>query len=146
MDVLTEKPAAPASSPLAGELISHAVRSLDNAEHFSRPFPHIFFRDFFPADFYEELIRSYPDAVEYGNIKSDGTRSALRLYGEHVAGIEDARRDMWGAVSEVLTSTEVENAIRRRLQDGLEIRRRGDKLEPGRGYHHGRQAGSLQGR
>lgn len=117
-----------ASSSPYDELISHAVRSLDQAEHFSSPFPHIFFRDFFPKDFYERMIRAYPADVEYEKITQDGRRTALRLYGEHVERLEDQVRETWDAVSAVLTSAEVAGAIRRRLADGLEIRRRGDKF------------------
>jgi hypothetical protein len=114
--------------PLRDELIAHAVGSLENAEHFSLPFPHIFFRDFFPADFYQDLINSYPQDAAYGNIKGKGLRTALRLYGDNIDAIEDSVREKWAAVSAMLASPEIETAIRRRLEDGLEIRRRGDKL------------------
>ncbi len=43
---------------LARELIGHAVASIEAADNFSLPFPHIFFRNFFPEDFYAEMIRS----------------------------------------------------------------------------------------
>jgi hypothetical protein len=120
---------APSKAPsgLADELIAHAVASINAAEHFSLPFPHIFFQDFFPAAFYRDLIRSLP--VEgYDPITGEGTRMALRLYGDNVAKIEPALRSKWAAVSETLCSQEIETAIRSKLYDGLEIRARGDKL------------------
>lgn len=113
---------------LLQDLIEHAVKSLYTAEHFSLPFPHIFFRNFFPADFYKELIRSYPSEAVYEKITGDGTRTALRLYGDNIAKIDAGVHEMWAAVSGMLTSLEVEQAIRARLADGLEIRRIGDKV------------------
>lgn len=53
---------------------------------------------------------------------------ALRLYGENVEKIEPALRPAWAAVSAMLTSERVNQAIRKRLHDGLEIRARGDKV------------------
>src|SRR5215831_1284560 len=114
-------------SDLADELTAHAVASIETAEHSTFPFPHIVFRNFFPADFYRDLIRSVP-AQGYDPITGTGTRMALRLYGENVEKIEPALRPAWSAVSTMLTSKRLERAIRNRLHDGLEIRARGDRL------------------
>ena len=116
-----------APSDLVDELTAHAVASIETADHFAFPFPHIVFRDFFPADFYRDLIRNVP-AEGYDPITGTGTRMALRLYGENIDKIEPAVRPAWAAASSVLTSKAVERAIRRRLHDGLEIRARGDKV------------------
>ena len=115
-----------APSDLAAELTAHAVASIEAADHFSSPFPHIVFRNIFPADFYRDLLRSVP-TQGYEPITGTGTRVALRLYGENVEKIDPALRDAWAAVSTMLTSMEVERAIRNRLGDGLAIRARGDK-------------------
>ncbi|OAF02933.1 hypothetical protein AYJ54_25355 [Bradyrhizobium centrolobii] len=122
-----EAPAKTASSDLADELTAHAVASIETADHFSFPFPHIVFRNFFPAGFYRELVRSVP-GEGYDPITDTGTRLALRLYGENLEKIEPALRPAWAAVSTMLTSDRVERAIRNRLRDGLEIRARGDKV------------------
>ena len=112
---------------LTTRLTRHAVASIEACSHFSKPFPHIFFRDFFPPDFYAEMINSWP-ANGYDPIKGDGTRKALRLYGDNVDKIEIGLRDLWKAVSRTQTSSEVEQAIRLKLNDGLEIRARGDRV------------------
>ena len=112
---------------LTAELIRHAAASINAADHFSRPFPHIFFRDFFPDDFYRELIGKVP-TDGYVPIKSDGSRMSLPLHGEHMEKVDPALRDIWAAVSNMLTSAELEQAVRSRLRDGLEIRARGDKV------------------
>jgi hypothetical protein len=116
-----------AKSDLASELTAHAVASIKAADHFSAPFPHIVFNNFFPADFYRDLIRNVP-TEGYDPITGTGTRMALRLYGENIEKIEPSLRPMWAAASAMLTSKEVEQAIRIKLHDGLEIRARGDKV------------------
>jgi len=112
---------------LADELTAQAVASVEAAEHSSFPFPHIVFRNFFPADFYRDLVRSVP-TEGYDPIIDTGTRMALRLYGANVEKIDPALRPLWSAVSTMLTSKMLERAIRNRLHDGLEIRARGDKV------------------
>jgi len=112
---------------LADELTAQAVAGIEAAEHFSFPFPHIVFRNFFPADFYRDLVRSVP-TEGYDPIIDTGTRMALRLYGANVEKIDPALRPLWSAVSTMLTSKMLERAIRNRLHDGLEIRARGDRV------------------
>ncbi len=115
------------TSDLTNELIAQAVASIEAADYSAFPFPHIFFRNFVPADFYRDLIRHVP-TQGYDPITGTGTRMALRLYGDNVDKIEPEVRAMWAAVSAMLTSKEVEDAIRLKLHDGLEIRARGDKV------------------
>jgi len=112
---------------LADELIAHAVASIEAADHFIDPYPHIVFRDFFPADFYRQLVQSMPSAG-YDPITGTGTRMALRLYGDHLEKIDPEQRAACTAVSAMLTSKALEAAIRAKLRDGLEIRGRGDKV------------------
>ena len=116
-----------ATSSGTDELVAHAVASIEAADYFASPFPHIFFRNFFPAEFYRHLIRSVP-SEGYDPITGTGTRMALRLYGDNIEKITPEVRSAWAAVSDVLTSKEVETAIRTKLHDGLEIRARGDKV------------------
>src|SRR5258708_18118284 len=116
-----------ATSHMADELIAQAVASIEAADHFSFPFPHIFFRDFFPADFYQDLVRSIP-TEGYDPITGTGTRMALRLYGDNVEKIDPELRSAWAAVSAMLTSKEVERAVRIKLNDGLAILARGDTI------------------
>jgi hypothetical protein len=123
MTALAEKP----TSLLEDELVAHAVASIEAAEYFSTPFPHIVFRDFFPAAVYRDLLRNIP-REGYDPITGSGTRMALRLYGENVDRIEPELRGLWAAASDVLTSKRLEDAIRIKLHDGLKIRARGDKL------------------
>jgi hypothetical protein len=112
---------------LVDELTAHAVASIEAADHFSFPFPHIVFRNFFPADFCRDLVRRVP-TEGYDRITATGSRVALRLYGANIEKIDPALRPAWAAVSTTLTSKEVERAIRHRLHDGLEIRARGDRV------------------
>jgi hypothetical protein len=116
-----------AASNLADELIVQAVASIEAADHFSFPYPHIVFRNFFPGAFYRDLVRNVP-TEGYDPITATGSRMALRLYGDSVEKIEPNLRASWKAVSATLTSKQVETAIRIKLSDGLKIRARGDKV------------------
>ena len=123
---------SPNTSSTTRELIDHAVASIEASDCFSMPFPHIFFRDFFPKDFYAEMINALPEGG-FERITGSGTRMALRLYGENIGKIDGHLRDMWTSVSETLTAPEVENAIRVQLNQGLEIRAHGDKVKGAEG-------------
>lgn len=115
------------NSPIDTELLRHAVGSVESAETFGDPFPHIFFRDFFPADFYARLLASFPPDTRFDRLKGDGTRLALRLYGDHVRRLDPELRELWSAVAAVLASPELEVAVRAKLVEGMEIRRRGER-------------------
>jgi hypothetical protein len=123
MTALAEK----TTSLLADDLVAHAVASVDAAEYFPEPFPHIVFRDFFPAAVYRDLLRNIPHEG-YDPITGSGTRMALRLYGDNVSKIEPGIRSLWAGVSDVLTSKRLAHAIRIKLHDGLAIRARGEKV------------------
>lgn len=119
-------PAQP--STLQDELIDHAVGSIEAAELSDEPFPHLFFRDFFPRDFYLELIRSFPEVSFRPIAATDTHRTTVRIYGSHLQELPRELQSLWGAVSGMLASPQVERAIRCRLQAGLDIRARGDKV------------------
>ncbi|SRR5579871_584885 len=116
-----------ARSHIVEELVAHAIASIEAAKYSSAPFPHIVFRNFFPDDFYRELIRNVP-AQGYDPITGTGTRMALRLYGENIDRIEPALRPAWAAASAVLTSKLLERAVRVSLHEGLQTRARGDGI------------------
>jgi hypothetical protein len=118
---------AVAKSHIVDELVGQAVASIEAAEYSSVPFPHIVFRNFFPDDFYRELMREVP-AQGYDPITGTGTRMALRLYGENLERIEARLRPTWAAASAALTSKRLEKAIRVGLREGLQTRARGDGI------------------
>ncbi|WP_244550753.1 hypothetical protein [Bradyrhizobium sp. Rc3b] len=69
-----------------------------------------------------------PPTEGYDPITGTGTRTALPLYGDNVRKIEQPLRHGSAALSTMLTSKAVEDAIRNKLRDGLEIRAGGNKL------------------
>jgi hypothetical protein len=107
-------------------ILRQAVASIEAADVFSSPFPHIFFRDFFPRDIYERLI-SNPPADSCFDSLNGTTRFAARLYGEHLDGADLDPSGLWQRVSAVLTSPALEAAIREKLVEGLEIRRKAER-------------------
>ncbi|MFZ2103373.1 MAG: hypothetical protein WAU86_22705 [Oricola sp.] len=110
------------------DLVAHAAASIEAADVFSAPFPHIFFRDFFPAGFYRQLLDNLPDHAVFDQLNKERTRFLARLYDGHIERVDPDPRGPWRKVSAVLQSSEVERAIRHKLAEGLEIRRKGEKL------------------
>lgn len=124
--------ADPASAPdetSLRALIRHAVDSIQAAEHFANPFPHIVFTDLLPDDIYRTVIDSFPPDSIFDKLTKDGSRMSLDLEGPGLERIDPGIRRIWALVSAMLSSKEIEAAVRDRLADGLEIRRRGDKLD-----------------
>lgn len=111
------------------DLIAHATASIEAAETFSAPFPHIFFREFFPWDFYRGLLDNLPGDAAFEQLNNERTRFLARIYDGHVDAVDPEPDGRWRMVSAVLQSRELERAIRAKLAEGLEIRRRGDGLE-----------------
>ena len=96
------------------------------------PFPHIFFRDFFPKDFYAEMINAIPEGG-FERITGSGTRLALRLYGENIGKIDGHLRDMWTSVSESADSPRGRKRHPGSTQSRPGIRARGDKVKGAEG-------------
>ena len=57
------------ASHLADELIDHAVSSIKAADYSASPYPHIFFRNFFPADFYRDLTAAPRSVIFQENFR-----------------------------------------------------------------------------
>ena len=114
-------------SPQLNELITHAVKSINNAEYSNDPFPHIFFNNFFPDDFYFKLINNLPQA-KFNALNADQTRYAQRIYGDHIEDIDPSERELWQLVSALLMSHELETATRNLLEEGMVIRAKGDNI------------------
>lgn len=113
-------------------LIAHVVGAVDAAEAFEKPFFHLKYRDVFPAAAYAQMVEAMPVAADYRplpgrnnvNIRADGasTRVKIDLFPEYVRHLPPEKREVWDVVGRALTSSEVQEAFRRRLAPGLEKR------------------------
>ena len=109
------------------KLVRHAVSRIRDAEVYSEPFPHLFFGNFFPADIYAEILSSIPDDSVFRPLNGENTRLSFALHNSS-SKLDPKIRDLWQSVSAMLMSTELEQAIRTCLFEGLEIRRRAENL------------------
>ena len=114
-------------APIADNLISHAVSRIRAAEVYSDPFPHIFFKNFFPDELYQEILSSFPDNAVFKQLNKENTRLTFSLLAS-APKLDSKIRDLWLSVSSLLTSGELQHAVRDRLSEGLEIRRRAESL------------------
>ena len=111
------------------ELVAHGVQSMLAAKVFSSPYPHMAFENFWPQDFYAELQAKRPEPGNYVQLNGANTRRQFTLFDGSCDAGDDERRELWKLVSDVLSSPEIEAALRQQLQEGFEIRAKGSKEE-----------------
>lgn len=113
-------------------LIDHLVERVDAAPFSEAPFVHLTLAQFFPADIYDEMLRSMPRAADYQalpgrngvNLKADGssTRVKIDLFPELVRRLPAEQRRIWLVVGKALCATKVRDAFMRKLAPGLQRR------------------------
>jgi hypothetical protein len=124
---IAEALAKPLPDAEFGAVLDCATRAILNAQSFESPYPHILFRDFFPAEFYRRLLNNFPDSEKFVGLNGNGTRREFNLYDERIDPGSEAGRVAWSIVRRVLSSTEIESALRAKLEPGLRIRARGSR-------------------
>jgi hypothetical protein len=112
-----------------GEVLDCATNAILNAEGFHKPYPLIWFRDFFPSDFYARLLRGFPDVERFAGLNGDGTRREYPLYEARSDPGSEEGREIWGIVRRVLSSPEIAAALREKLDEGFRIRAKGSREE-----------------
>lgn len=108
--------------PRYDALVAHAVKSIENAQVWSMPYPHMAFENFWPEDFYRELLAKKPDDAGYFQLNGANTRRQFTLFDGSCDAGDDERRALWKLVSDVCMAPELEAAMRDRLDEGLKIR------------------------
>ena len=117
--------APPARNSEFEAVLGSAISAILNAQSFERPYPLILFRDFFPGDFYARLLRRFPEVDRFAGLNGDGTRREYALYDERSDPGSEEGRELWGIVRRVLSSPEIEAALRTKLDAGFRIRAKG---------------------
>ena len=107
-----------------GAVLESATNSILTAEAFVKPYPLIRFHDFFPSDFYARLLQRFPDVDRFAGLNGDGTRREYALYDERSDPGSEESRELWSVVRRVLTSPEIAEALRKKLDEGFRIRSR----------------------
>ena len=94
------------------------------------PFPHIYVRDVFPSDFYEEIRRQLPPKETFKTLTSlkrvgadyPESRLVLPLTKDSVAGLEEPFRTFWSGVSSWMVGASFGGTILSKFSDLLEMR------------------------
>jgi len=112
--------------------IEHVVGAIDAAAERRDPFHHLRLCVFFPPDVYSAMMDAMPALERYGAMSGrarlarayDGgsARTRIDLFPEGLIRLPAQTRALWGAIGEVLRSSQVNEAWRRRLAPGLEQR------------------------
>jgi len=107
------------------ELVAHGVNALLSASVISKPFPHMAFENFWPEDFYRELLAKRPEPANYVQLNRENTRRQFTLFDGSCDAGDEERRALWKLVSDVLASPEIEAALREKLDEGFRLREKG---------------------
>jgi hypothetical protein len=110
-----------------GAVLECATKAILDAQSFEAPYPHILFRDFFPSEFYRRLLKHFPDSERFVGLNGDGTRREFNLYDERIDPGSEEGRAAWAIVRRVLSSAEMESALRAKLETGFRIRAKGSR-------------------
>jgi len=113
----------------------HALYRISNEPVREFPYPHVYVRDVFPADFYRRLREQLPPAEKLATLSSMGRmkagdmaadqRTVLPLTAQGLAGLDEPRRAFWqevagwllgGSFGQVMT-TKFSPWLRRRFPD-----------------------------
>jgi hypothetical protein len=98
----------------------HMLYRIGNAPIHLYPFPHVYVRDVFPADFYAELLRHLPPSDAFSPLSKvrpmgsdvyDKTRSVLVLTPEHVGKLAEPYRGFWERIARMLLSGNLGNLL-----------------------------------
>ena len=109
-------------------IIDHMVQRLSAAEPQSDPFPHVYVTELLPADFYWELLRSFPAETHYQDcgkrhhVKGESTRLQFPLSDRFLDGWHEPESELWRMLRDALCSLEVQQAVFHALREGLAYR------------------------
>lgn len=94
------------------------------------PFPHIYVRDVFPSDFYEEIRRQLPPkdvfktltALQRVGVGYSDSRLVLPLTKDAVAGLEEPFRTFWRGISSWMLGSAFGGTVLSMFSDFLQMR------------------------
>ena len=127
---LTAQPAAEASRPRPVRIVDHMTLCLEATATDDEPFQHIFLRNIFPDDVYEEIMRNLPQQSAYRplnikrwhNDKGESTRDQLFLSEGEIERIETSKRELWQDITTALESDAFRRAVFSKFQHDIAIR------------------------
>ncbi|HZZ60556.1 MAG TPA: hypothetical protein VFE63_05205 [Roseiarcus sp.] len=114
-----------ASETLSDSIVRHGADSIRAGSLFEKPYPHLIFQKFFSPDVYRKLLASWPDIDRYVDLNGARTRKQYTLWDRQVEAGDPERSALWRTVSDALSATEIEAALRERLKKGLKMRAKG---------------------
>jgi len=110
---------------------AHVSAAIEGAAVCTEPFHHVQLTAVFPPPIYNAMLEHLPEPkfyrpmsgrTKYTRTKDGATRSKIDLFPEFIGHLPRPKRPVWHVVAQALCSTEVREALRRRLAPGLERR------------------------
>jgi len=112
-------------------VMAHMSAAIEAAAVYTEPFHYLKLATVFPPAVYGAMLEHMPGPKDYrpmsGRTKytrteAGDTRTKMDLFPEFIGHLPQAKRPVWRIVAQTLCSTEVREALRRRLAPGLERR------------------------
>src|SRR5215510_5321115 len=112
-------------------VMAHMSAAIEAAAVYTEPFHYLKLATVFPPAVYGAMLEHMPGPKDYrpmsGRTKytrteAGDTRTKMDLFPEFIGHLPQAKRPVWRIVARALCSTEVREALRRRLAPGLERR------------------------
>jgi len=112
-------------------VVAHVSAAIEAAPAYAEPFHHLQLASVFPATVYGAMLEHMPEPKDYrpmsGRTKytrteAGDTRTKIDLFPEFTGRLPQPKRPVWRIVGQTLCSTQVREALRRRLAPGLERR------------------------
>jgi hypothetical protein len=103
---------------------------IDASAAAERPFLHLYMENMFPPGYYRRLLDLLPETRRYRELthrdamQADGhsARRKLYLYPEQIMLLPAPQRAVWGELSRILRSRELQDAFKRKFRSALERR------------------------
>src|SRR5215831_1259336 len=117
--------------PEFATVAAHVSAAIEASAVYTEPFHHVQLTAVFPPPVYVAMLEQMPEPKDYRLLSGRGkyaltdggaTRTKLDLFPEFIGHLPRPKRPVWRIVARALCSTEVREALRRRLAPGLERR------------------------
>lgn len=113
------------STALLDAIVAHGEKSILDGAVFDKPYPHLVFENFFADDVYRRLISGWPDIDRYVDLNGARTRKQYTLWDPSIEAGDKERTDLWRTVAQALSAEPLQDALRKRLHKGFELRSKG---------------------
>ena len=103
----------------AEEVLDHMVQAIEGTTTIQAPFPHVYYRDIFPPEFYQQMLEHLPETALYEQLmhhdamlpNGESARRTFDLAPAEIAKLPEISRQFWTAYASIFKSPRLVSAI-----------------------------------